>query len=93
MIQISNFAKLRKQLLSDHILLRELCIKLDILQEKRINGPDRVLGTWESNGFAVTSWVDDDDLSEEEKNLRYADLADQCIKALKSKAMRGDYKK
>ena len=93
MIQIPNFKKLRNQLLNDPILLREMCLKLNILQENKSKVPSRVLDQWESNGFAVTSWVDDDDLSDEEKVARSADLADKCIKALKQNLMKGDFKR
>lgn len=86
MIQIPSFKKLREQLINDPLLLKELCIELEIMESDEVSkNPQRLIDSWQSSGFTVTCNIDDDKLTEDEKQIHYANLADKCIKALKEK--------
>lgn len=96
--KIIDYEKFRKKLIANPQTLYKIC-KMSGIDTTYYSNPNannfvvgRVISTSKNDGFTVICSINDDDLSEQEKMLHYANLADKCIKMLREHNEKGNKK-
>ncbi len=78
-----NYEELRNYLIKNPDLSRDI-IKRGFIQSTGDDIMSRLLNSTQRNGIRITAEVDDDNLTEEQRRKRDADLADKAIRILMS---------
>lgn len=76
-----NYEELRNYLIKNPDLARDI-IKHGFIESTGDDSMSRLLNSTQRRGIKITAEVDDDDLTEEERKKRDADLADRAIRIL-----------
>lgn len=76
-----NYEELRNYLIKNPDLSRDI-IKRGFIESTGDDSMSRLLSSTQRKGIKITAEVDDDNLTQEERKKRDADLADKAIRIL-----------